>query len=167
MTYGLRQKNTIRSYQLCIRNRPLPKTLWATFGSKAEAESYGQQLEALLKQGIIPSTLLERPMPKQEIWTVTRCIVEYQRHSALALSEVKLLDTIQPQLATVATGCLNYDWAESWIRSMKRDANLSPSTIRHRQGRWLTAGALVVMPAVKRLIKSAMPFRCNLLTARE
>ena len=111
-----------------------PRLYGGTFDSKAEAESYGQQLEALLKQGIVPSTLLERPTPKQEIWTVTRCIVEYQRHNALALSEVKLLDTIQPQLATVATGYLNYDWAESWIRSMKRDANLSPSMIRHRQG---------------------------------
>lgn len=128
------KKTPSGTYQLCIRNRLLPKPLWATFDSKAEAESYGQQLEALLKQGIVPSTLLERPTPKQETWTVTRCIVEYQRHNALALSEVKLLDTIQPQLATVATGYLNYDWAESWIRSMKRDANLSPSTIRHRQG---------------------------------
>ncbi|MET0264264.1 MAG: site-specific integrase [Duganella sp.] len=88
----------------------------------------------MLDQGIVPSTLLESPVAKPEAWTVTRCIVEYQRHNALALSEVKLLDTIQPQLARLATNCLNYNWAEGWIRSMKREANLSPSTIRHRQG---------------------------------
>lgn len=122
------------TFQICVRHRLLPKTLWATFDTKAQAESYAHQLEALLGQGIVPSMLLERTTPSREIWTVTRCIVEYQRHNALALSEVKLLDTIQPQLAKVSTGYLNYEWAESWIRSMKRDANLSPSTIRHRQG---------------------------------
>lgn len=66
-------------------------------------------------------------MAKPETWTVTRCIVEYQRHNALTLSEVKLLDTIQPQLPKLTINCLNYNWAESWIRSMKREANLSPS----------------------------------------
>jgi integrase len=128
------KKTPSGTYQLCIRNRLLPKTLWATFDSKSEAETYGAQLEALLKQGIVPSMLLERPAQKQETWTVTRCIVEYQRHNSLPLSETKLLDTIQPQLAMVATTHLNYDWAEGWIRNMKREAHLSPSTIRHRQG---------------------------------
>jgi len=122
------------TFQICVRHRLLPKTLWATFDTEVQAESYAHQLEALLGQGIVPSMLLERTTPSREIWTVTRCIVEYQRHNALALSEVKLLDTIQPQLAKVSTGYLNYEWADSWIRSMKREANLSPSTIRHRHG---------------------------------
>jgi integrase len=34
----------------------------------------------------------------------------------------------------MATSNMNYDWAELWIRQMKRGDNLSPSTIRHRHG---------------------------------
>jgi integrase len=29
---------------------------------------------------------------------------------------------------------LNYEWAEGWVRDMKRNAHLAPSTIRHRHG---------------------------------
>lgn len=46
--------------------------------------------------------------------------------------EVLLGQGIVP--VTLATNCLNYNWAEGWIRRMKREANLSPSTIRHCQG---------------------------------
>jgi hypothetical protein len=35
---------------------------------------------------------------------------------------------------TLGTGYLNYDWAEGWIRQMKREMNLVPSTIRRRHG---------------------------------
>lgn len=65
---------------------------------------------------------------------MARCVAEYQRHNAVPLSDVKLLDTVRPSLATLSTGYLNYDWAEGWIRSMKRELNLAPSTIRHRHG---------------------------------
>jgi integrase len=37
-------------------------------------------------------------------------------------------------LLTLSTGYVNYDWAEGWIRTVKRDLNLAPSTIRHRYG---------------------------------
>lgn len=43
-------------------------------------------------------------------------------------------NTIRPGLELFSTGNLNYDWADDWIRSMKREANLAPATIRHRHG---------------------------------
>lgn len=121
--------------QLTIVNKLLPKKrLWATFDTLEQAESYARQLEGLLAQGIVPASLLERSTPTREIWTVARCVAEYQRHNAVKLSESKLLDTILPSVATVSTGYLNYDWAEGWVREMKREKNLAPSTIRHRHG---------------------------------
>lgn len=120
--------------QLCIRNKLLPKPLWATFDSVDQAQAYARQLEGLLAQGIVPTALLTRTTPSQEIWLISRCIAEYVRHNAVPLSEIKLLDTIKPSVGRLATGHLNYEWAEGWVRSMKRDANLAPSTIRHRHG---------------------------------
>lgn len=122
------------SFQISVRNKLLPKTLWATFDTYEQADAYARQLEGLLAQGIVPAALLERSTPSREIWTVSRCIAEYIRHNDVPLSEVKLLDTVRPLLAALSTGYLNYDWAEGWVRSMKRDLNLAPSTIRHRHG---------------------------------
>lgn len=96
--------------------------------------AYGKQLEALLAQGIVPVALLERSTPAQEIWSVSRCIAEYLRNNSVPVSEMKLLDTVREGLLTVGTGQLNYDWAEGWIRQMKRIQNLAPSTIRRRHG---------------------------------
>lgn len=78
--------------------------------------------------------MLDRTTASREIWTVSRCIAEYQRTNDVPLSDVKLLDTLRPGLASMSTGYLNYDWADAWIVQMKREYNLAPSTIRHRHG---------------------------------
>lgn len=122
------------SFQISVRNKLLPKTLWATFDTFEQADAYARQLEGLLAQGIVPASLLERTTPGREIWTVSRCIAEYIRHNDVPTSDIKLLDTLRPQLNTLSTGYLNYEWAEGWVRTMKREHNLAPSTIRHRHG---------------------------------
>lgn len=121
-------------YQLCVTHKLLPKRLWITFDDYEAAEQYGRQLESLLEQGIVPASLLEKKSSKGEIWTVHRCVAEYRRHNSVPLSDQKLLDTLLPSVATVSTSMLNYEWAEAWIRQMKRDQHLAPSTIRHRHG---------------------------------
>lgn len=47
------------TFQLCIKNSLLPKTLWATFDTIEQAHAYGVHLEGLLAQGIVPASLLE------------------------------------------------------------------------------------------------------------
>lgn len=121
-------------FQLCIKNKLLPKTLWLTFDERDVAEQYGAQLDGLLAQGIVPVSLLERSKSTREIWTIPRCIAEYLRNNSVPLSDIKLLDTIRPTVSAIGTANLNYDWAEAWICSLKRTENLSPSTIRHRHG---------------------------------
>jgi hypothetical protein len=112
----------------------LPKDFWATFDTRDAAEQYGQQLEALLAQGVVPAALLERGDSSQPIWTLQRCVTEYLRNNPVPDLDVRLLDTILVSLASVRTDVLNYDWAERWVDSMKREDNLAPSTIRHRHG---------------------------------
>jgi hypothetical protein len=121
-------------FQIRVTNKLLPKDLWATFDTRDAAEQYMHQLEGLLAQGIVPQALLERASPKQEIWTVRRCVLEYLKHNPVPLSERKLLDTVLPGVAAIATSVLNYEWAKAWIVEMKRVQQLAPSTIRHRHG---------------------------------
>lgn len=120
--------------QICVRHRLLPKPLWATFDDPQQARDYAAKLEALLGQGIVQAALLEHGAPPRAAWSVARCVAEYQRANALPLSDIKLLDTVGPQLRLLDTSVLNYDWADGWVRTMKRDGNLAPSTIRHRHG---------------------------------
>lgn len=121
-------------FQLRISHKLLTKDLWATFDTREAAEQYGRQLEGLLAQGIVPAALLERDQPRHEIWTVQRCIAEYIRHNPVPLSEQKLLNAVMPSVEKLSTGSLNYEWAEGWIRDMKRINHLAPGTIRHRHG---------------------------------
>jgi len=130
--------STIKSFpngkfQLRVTNKSLDKPFYATFESREQALAYGAQLEGLLAQGIVPTFLLDRKHGL-ETWTISRCMNEYLRDNSVPVSDVKLLHTIRPSLLTCTTGFLNYDWAEGWIREMKRVQNLSPSTIRHRHG---------------------------------
>jgi integrase len=122
------------SFQLTIRSKLLPKTIWATFCSYEEAERYGAQVDALLKQGIVPESLLKAGARPSVSWSVERCVAEYGRANDVPLSDLKILDTVKAQLIGVATSHMNIDWAELWIRQMKRGDNLSPSTVRHRHG---------------------------------
>ncbi|WP_156404014.1 site-specific integrase [Massilia sp. Root1485] len=121
-------------FQLRVSHKLLPKDLWATFDTREAAEQYGRQLEGLLAQGIVPAALLERDQPRQEIWTVQRCITEYLRHNPVPLSEQQLLNAVMPSVEKLSTGSLNYEWAEGWVRDMKRINQLAPGTIRHRHG---------------------------------
>jgi integrase len=122
------------NFQLRVTSKLLGRPLYATFDTKEQAQSYGRHLDTLLAQGIVPSALLEGNPVVPGAWLVSRCIAEYIRNNSVPASDVKILDTIRPQLALASTSHLNYDWAEGWIRQMKRVQNLSPSTIRHRHG---------------------------------
>lgn len=121
------------TFQLRITNKLLDRPFYSTFESREEALAYGNHLEGLLKQGIVPNFLHDRRSGR-ETWTVSRCMNEYLRDNSVPVSDAKLLHTIRPSLLKSSTGFLNYDWAEGWIREMKRAQNLSPSTIRHRHG---------------------------------
>ena len=122
------------TFQLTVKSKLLPRPLYATFDAYEPAKNYATQLEGLLAQGIVPTSLLERTKTGQQTWTISRCIAEYLRHNSVPVSDIKLLDTIRSTLTDVRSNQLNYDWADSWIRELKRERNLSPSTIRHRHG---------------------------------
>jgi integrase len=121
-------------FQLCVRNKLLPKTFWATFDTFEEADRYGKHLDSMLAKGIVPAAIQEAVKRQRVTWSICRCIAEYLRAESVPVSEIKLLDTLRNKLNGVTTAQLSYGWTEAWIRTMKREDNLSPSTIRHRHG---------------------------------
>lgn len=128
------KKTPSGNFQIRVTNKLLPKAFWATFDTYEVADTYARQLEGLLAQGIVPASLLERSTPTHQNWSVARCMAEYIRENDVPLSEIKLLDTLRTTFLTIDTGSLSFDWAEGWVRQMKRESNFAPSTIRHRVG---------------------------------
>lgn len=122
------------TFELKVSSKLLPKTFYRNFKVREDAQAFGDQLEALLRQGIVPVALLDDTAVAQTGWPILRCVSEYLEHTSVASSDQKLLDTVRPYLALYATNHVNYGWVEDWLRKMKREQNLSPSTIRHRIG---------------------------------
>lgn len=120
--------------QIRVTHRLLPKPFWATFDDEKQARDYASRLEGLLAQGIVPASLTQPVAIDRKAWLVVRCIAEYLRANSVPLSDIKLLDTLRPQMGVLLTSDLNYDWADGWIQGMRRVHNLAPSTIRHRHG---------------------------------
>lgn len=122
------------AFQIRVVSKLLPKPYYATFATREAALAYSDHLKKVLAQGIVPTALMEERGEIRVAWTLGRCIAEYVRSESLAVSELKLLDTLKVRLEKVSTAHANYEWAEAWVRQMKREDNLAPSTIRHRHG---------------------------------
>lgn len=122
------------TFELKVSSKLLPKTFYRNFKLREDAQAFGDQLEALIKQGIVPVSLLEDTGVAKAGWPLLRCVSEYLENTTVASSDRKLLDTVRSYLALYASGHVNYGWVEDWIKRMKREQNLSPSTIRHRIG---------------------------------
>ncbi len=121
------------SFQLTVRHRLLPKAFYSTFSSLEEAKEYGDRLDGLLKQGFVPSPLLEKKAAEGS-WLLSRCVAEYVKAGGVPTSEIKILDTLRPFLVSESTAGMNYEWCANWVLRLKRVENLAPSTIRHRVG---------------------------------
>jgi integrase len=130
------KRTTNGRFQLRVRHALLPPKgeFYATFDEEADARRFGTQLDLLLARGVVPQDMLQHPGKAREGWSLGRCMAEYARAEDLKQSEAALLATLRPELAHVMTWTLSYDWAEVWVRAMKREKNLAPSTIRHRHG---------------------------------
>jgi integrase len=122
-------------FQLRVVSKLLPKDFYSTFESEEDAKKYGDQLEVLLAQNIVPESLLVNVKKNtQTSWLISRCIHEYKTTGSVVNSEEKILDTLRPSMTTVSTSELNYAWAENFVRKLKFENNLSSGTINKRVG---------------------------------
>lgn len=126
------RKTPSGSFELCIRNRLLPKRVYLTFPTKEAADTYGEQVERLLKAGIVPPGLVDTtPQPGERL----SIIVQWWINSGEAApTEVDVLILLRDELGALRLPELTYTWAEAWVRSMKLQRNYAPGTIRKRLG---------------------------------
>lgn len=128
-----RQRST-GSWEYVVRRKGLlPKPLYFTFLNEAEGDAYVARLERLLDSGVVPQEFVDA---RVAVVTVVDAIREYMSHHAVASSDGPLLNAIagRNNLALSRLASIDYPWVQAWVTSMKREENLSPSTIRHYVG---------------------------------
>ena len=120
------------SWEFVVKRKELlPRPLYLTFASEEEGDQYVRKLEALLDRGVVPDEFRRQ---RGEIVTIEDAAREYLAIQSVPASDKRCLAIVVGRLGTTRLSAINYDWAESWVTGLKRERNLSPSTIRHHVG---------------------------------
>jgi len=109
----------------------LPKPLYLTFTSEEEGDRYVAKLEALLDRGIVPD---EFRRGSGELVTIEDAVREYLAATHVPPSDKRCLAVVVDRIGATRLVAIIYDSVEAWVTGLKRERNLSPTTIRHHVG---------------------------------
>ena len=120
------------SWEFIVRRKEmLLRPLYLTFTTEEEGDQYVKKLEALLDAGVVPEEFRER---RGELVTIADAAREYLAVQQVLASDKRCLAVVISRIGTMRLSSITYAWAESWVSGLKRERNLSPSTIRHHVG---------------------------------
>ena len=126
MPIFVRTRNSGKSYVLRVKHARLPKTIYLTLDTEAEARRTGELAKAALNRGEMPQWLQDtKESPYRTIAQVVRA---FMRNGKVADSTSDVLETILKDVGDCELAQVNYGWSEAWIRTMKRDRQLKPGT---------------------------------------
>lgn len=152
------RQRTSGSFEIIIRRKGvLTKPHYASADTREEAEQYAQTVEGLLDQGIVPTELLETPMPVKRVH-LDEWGRRYLCEVSVSDSDRVLLNALLPLMASWPVDGLSMEWAHRWVRGMKVNDKLAPGSIRHKVGavarmldwcvrmNWLSVNPLRMLP---------------------
>lgn len=119
------------SWEIIIRRKNLPKPIYATADTEAQARAYAERIELQLDNGIIPRDLSEPT--RQNLWTVAQWLAEYETKFHPSSSDAPLLPVVTKAMGYFLINDLTYDQIEPWIKDMKA-RQLTPGSIKKRVG---------------------------------
>lgn len=118
-------------YYYTVTSKSLPNgRVYLTFDDEAEGDAYTNKLDALLKEGKVPTEFLAK---KGAIITIADAIDQYLLGADVPDSDHQLLGVVRKRVGKDNIAKLDYAWADKYVSGMK-ESNLSPSTIRHHVG---------------------------------
>jgi integrase len=133
----------------------LPRPIYLTFKTQTEGDAYARKLEALLDAGIVPPELLGHAPRKQWLREHVEKYTSAQHVSAADRANLAVVLSRLPPRFELAE--LSVPWATAWVTALKREANLSPQTIRHHAGAlarcldWLVAQGTIPLNPLRML----------------
>lgn len=137
-----RHKNGAWEFRI-TRSGLLPRPVYFRFDNEQEGEAYVRRIEALLDRGVVPDELQTKIVDSKLLRDQVRAYLGAQHVSG---EDQRLLTVVLSRFpSTLALSALTFPWATEWVSTLKREYNLSPSTIRHHVGAlaraldWITA----------------------------
>ena len=120
------------SWEFVVRRRGLlDRPLYLTFDDESEGDAYCARLEALLDRGIVPDEIRKQ---SGGLVTLADVIDAYREAHVVQPSDDAILGVQRERIGARRVAEVDYAWAESWVREMKRSAGMASSTIRHHVG---------------------------------
>ena len=121
-------------FQLRVSHKLLPKPFFFTFLTQPQAESYRDQLMALLVNGIVPQEMLSKPKSGEDPMLPV-VIRDYVTNTPVTDSDDALLALIRQEVIGVRVSGVTFAWTEDYVRQLKSpEHHLAPSSIRKRVG---------------------------------
>src|SRR5450631_172897 len=136
-----------RRIQARVRHKLLPRPLYKTFDTLAEARAYCEPIEDALAKGIVPASvqkLLADVFKRSDIDTISQAITEYKTSTNPRSHDLQTLAVLDNAIGTTRIADVTRDWCLSHVRELKVVDRLTPETIRKRVGSlrrlfaWLT-----------------------------
>ncbi len=132
----------------------LPRPLYLHFDSEREGDASVARLEALLDRGIVPPELIAG---RSHAKTIGEAIRQYLGAVSVPASDRTLLNLLLERIGDVQLRLVTSAWAEDWVKGMKRERVLAPSTIRHYVGALGRCLDWVVRRAAGELVSNPIP----------
>lgn len=121
-------------FQLRVSHKLLPKPFFFTFTKQPDAESYRDQLMALLANGIVPQEMLSKPQGGDDP-LLPVVIRDYVTNTPVTDSDDALLALIRQEVIGLRVSGVTFAWSEDYVRGLKAPKHhLAPSSIRKRVG---------------------------------
>jgi integrase len=122
-------------FEYTFRNKLLgDRVCTRTFKNEREGDRFARDMEDLLRRGVVPDELLKpgrvarRNLPDVE--SLRAVMASYRHNCPIKREDHQLLTLLEERLPSDLTvDQLDFDWAESLVRSLKVDYQLKPGTI--------------------------------------
>jgi len=120
-------------WEIGLRHPSLPNgRKYFTFDTEAEAIAYGQQWKLMKHADIPPPAELTTPTSPGDGVRLVRILGAWSDSGFAAPSQILTLSTLTREVGSVRLSDASYKWLTGYLRSLKVEKNLSPSSIKHR-----------------------------------
>ncbi|MGE0674660.1 MAG: tyrosine-type recombinase/integrase [Methylibium sp.] len=120
-------------WEIGLRHPSLPNgRKYFTFDTEVEAIAYGQQWKLMKHADIAPPAELTQPTSPGEGVRLSRILGEWSDSGFAAPSQILTLKTLTREVGSVRFSEANYKWLTGYLRFLKVEKNLSPTSIKHR-----------------------------------
>ena len=120
-------------WEIGLRHPLLPGgRKYLTFDTAEEAETYARQWKLMKGAGLEPPEALTRPADPAGGVRLVRVLGEWSDSGFAAPTQILTLKTLAREVGSTRLHDATYSWLTDYVRQLKVDKNLSPTSIKHR-----------------------------------